>query len=281
MKRLFMSSLTLSVLFLIYITPHETAFAQARADVSSGAAHADTPVDVGRIISAVAAKETEFHKALNAYLFKRDAVIQTIGAGGQITGEFHLVSQFSFDDSGKRYEKVIFSPAPTLTEISISKEDLEDLGGVQPFALQLSRVDQYKFTYMGKERIDELDLYVFDVEPKVAPTLASKERFFKGRIWVDDRDLQIIKVRGKGVPEGEQRFPTFETYREQVDGRYWFPTYTYSDEELEFADGSVRHVRMRVRYTDYRRFHSDVKIIEDDEPQTSPAPAPSPSKTKP
>lgn len=227
------------------------------------------PIDVDAIIRAFTAKETEFARALNNYGFKRDAVVRTIGAGGQITGEYHRTSQFSFDDRGGRYERISYFPQPTLTEVSFTQEDLEDLGGVQPFALEASKIDRYKFTYAGKERIDELDLYVFDVTPKVMPKKVS-DRLFQGRVWVDDRDLQIVKVRGKGVPEGKQRFPIFETYREQIDGKYWFPTYTSVDDELVFPGGQTVHLRMTVRYTDYRRFKGSVRIIEEGEPGLSP-----------
>ena len=126
---------------------------------------------------------------------------------------------------------------PTLTEVTFTQEDLEDLGGVQPFALEASKLDQYDFKYSGKERIDELDTYIFDVAPKIVPKKVS-ERFFQGRVWVDQQDLQIVKVRGKGVPEGNQRFPIFETYRQQIDGRIGFRlirmqmTNCYSPKEL-------------------------------------------------
>jgi nitrogen regulatory protein PII len=234
---------------------------------SSSAAGASPDVDA--IIRAFTAKETEFSKALNNYGFKRDAVVQTIGMGEQITGEYRRTSQFSFDDRGNRYERINYFPQPTLTEVSFTQEDLEDLGGVQPFALEASKIDRYKFSYVGKERIDELDLYVFDVAPRVMPKKVG-DRLFQGRVWVDDRDLQIVKVRGKGVPEGKQRFPIFETYREQVDGRYWFPTYTSVDDELVFPGGQTVHLRMTVRYTDYRRFKGSVRVIEEDEPGLAP-----------
>src|SRR5947209_9665214 len=149
--------------------------------------------------------------------FKRDVVIQTIGLGGQITGEYRRVSTFSFDDAGNRYEKIVFFPMPTLNELQVTQEDLENLGGIQPFALEASQIGQYKFTYVGTDNIDELDLYVFDVGPKVMPDARrTRDRYFQGRIWVDQRDLQIVKVKGKAVPEGKQRFPIFETYREQI-----------------------------------------------------------------
>ncbi|HEY1404609.1 MAG TPA: hypothetical protein VGB05_10815, partial [Pyrinomonadaceae bacterium] len=58
--------------------------------------------DIDTIIRAFTSKETEFARALNNYGFKRDALIQTVGAGDQITGEYRRVSQFSFDDRGGR-----------------------------------------------------------------------------------------------------------------------------------------------------------------------------------
>lgn len=239
-----------------------------------------SPAEQDRIIRSFTAKETQFRQALNEYGFRRDAVIQTIGMGGQISGEYHRVSLFTFDDTGNRFEKITFFPAPTLTEVNFTNEDLEDLGGVQPFALEASKINQYNFNYLGKERIDELDLYVFDVTPKVIPKHLA-ERYFQGRIWVDDRDLQIVKVRGKGVPEDKNnRFPTFETYREQIDGKYWFPTYTYADDTLTFGSGQVVHIRMKVTYTDYKRGHGKLTIIEDEGPGT-PTPKPSPGKPKP
>ena len=198
--------------------------------------------------------------------------------GGQTTGEYHRVSQFVFSDQNERFEKITFFPQPTLTELSLTQEDLDDLGGVQPFALEASKIDQYDFKYIGKERLDELNTYVFDVAPKSLPKKVS-ERFFQGRIWVDEQDLQIVKVRGKGVPEGKQRFPLFETYRQQIDGRYWFPTYTYADDELVFPKGQAVHLRMLVHYSDYKRFRSKVRITEVDGareivPEAQPTPAP-------
>lgn len=275
-------SVVLVSLTLMAVTPDDRALAQ-QPTVNVHPNKAET-VDTDRIIRSFTAKETEFRQALNNYAFKRDAVIQTIGVGGEASGEYHRVSQFAFDDRGEQFEKITYFPQPTLTELSFTQEDLQDLGGVQPFALEASKINQYNFTYVGREHIDELDTYVFDVAPKVVPKKVS-ERFFQGRVWVEDRDMQIVKVRGKGVPEGDQRFPVFETYRQQIDGRYWFPTYTYADDELVFPHDQTVHIRMVVRYTDYKRFGSKVKITEvgepdEDVPETKPAPAPPPSKPK-
>jgi hypothetical protein len=238
------------------------------------------PVDIDKVIRSFTAKETEFRRALAEYAFKRDALVQTIGMGDQVTGEYHRISQFVFDNNNERFEKITYFPLSTLTEVSVTPEDIEDLGGVQPFALEASKINQYDFKYAGTERLDELETYVFDVAPKVVPKKVS-ERFFQGRIWVDQQDLQIVKVRGKGVPEGKQRFPTFETYRQQIDGHYWFPTYTYADDELVFSGGQSVHVRMLVRYTDYKRFSSKVKVVDvndSEELESQPTPTPAPKK---
>jgi hypothetical protein len=281
MKRLFVIVPVLtSILLAIAILQFPPL---ARAQQQKATASADKPLDVDRIIRAFTAKETEFRRALNDYSFTRDATIQTIGMGGQVTGEYHRVSSFVFDDKGTRFEKISYFPVPTLQEISVTAEDIDDLGGVQPFALEASKINLYNFTYVGKERIDEIDTYVFDVAPKTIPDPKNiKDRYFKGRIWVDDRDLQIVKVRGKGVPENDRnRFPTFETYREQIDGKYWFPTYTYADDILDFPKGPSVHIRMLVRYKDFQRFRSEVKITEIDEPVPAEKPAPAQPPVKP
>ena len=215
------------------------------------------------IIRKFTAKETQFRHALNTYAFKRDALVQIIGMGGQVTGEYHRVSEFTFDDQGNRYEKINFFPLSNMGDV-ITPEDLEDLGGVNPFALEAQKLSQYNFKYVGKERIDELDLYVFDVAPKITPDASkTKDRFFLGRIWVDDHDLQIVKAKGKGIPETKKnKFPVVETYREQIDGKYWFPTYAYADDDLIFDNGTDMRIRMQVKYTDYIVGRGKVTITE-------------------
>lgn len=219
-------------------------------------------IEAEKIIQAFTAKETQFRRALNNYSFKRDALFQSIGMGGQVVGEYHRVSTFTFDDQGNRFEKISYFPMSTLS--NVTAEDIEDLGGINPFALEPSKLSQYDIKYVGKEKIDELNLYVFDVTPKVMPDPKKvKERLFLGRVWVDDRDLLIVKTKGKGVPETKQnKYPVVETYREQIDGRYWFPTYSYADEELIFDDGFTLHIRMQVRYTDFAPARATLKVTE-------------------
>ncbi|MDX6695293.1 MAG: hypothetical protein QOF02_2896 [Blastocatellia bacterium] len=285
MKRFLTTNFTLAALFLLIVCPATGAFGQQPAKTSQLTSGTPSAAEVERIIKAFSAKETEFRHALNSYAFKRDAVIQEIGMGGQIAGEYHRVSNFSFDNEGKRFEKITFFPIPTFP--GVTAEDIEDLSGVNPFALEQEKISQYNFAYAGKEQIDELTLHVFDVTPKMKlDPNKSKDRYFIGRIWVDDRDYQIVKSKGKGVPETkDNKFPIVETYREQIDGRYWFPTYSYADEDLVYDNGFVMHIRIRVRYTDFHPGRASVKIIEDDgvevqdeKPKPTPTPSPTPAK---
>jgi len=243
--------------------------ASAQTPVQPGTNGPANSVDSDRIIRAFTAKEVEFRRALNNYSFKRDALIQRIGMGGQVTGEYHRVSTFTFDDQGNRYEKISFFPMATMPEVTA--EDIDDLGGVNPFALEPSKISQYDFRYVGKEKIDELNLYIFDVTPKVIPKNI-KERLFTGRVWVDDQDLLIVKTKGKGVPEDKNnKYPVVETYRENIDGRYWFPAYSYADEELIFDNGNVLHIRMKVRYMDFTPARATLKVTEVGEDENSTA----------
>jgi TonB family protein len=256
---------------LVGCTTGRVVLAQQTSASTRGTASATTVTPstlpqarIDEIIRSFTAKETRFRQALNSYAFKRDALVQTIGMGGQVTGEYHRVSFFTFDDQGNRFEKINFFPMPTLTGISVTAQDLEDLGGVNPFALEAGKINQYNFKYVGKEKIDELELFVFDVSPKIMPDPKKvKERLFQGRIWVEQEDLQIVKARGKGVPETkDNKYATFETYREQIDGKYWFPTYTYADDELVFGNGNSVRLRMLVKYTDFVVGHGKVTITE-------------------
>lgn len=254
------------------------AFAQDAKTVRTNLSQAE----IDRIVKNFTTKEGEFREALTSYVFNRSATIQTLGMGGQITGTYRRDSFMTFTKAGERFERINFFPVSTITEMVITPEDIEDLGGINPFALEPSKVSLYNFNYVGKEKIDELNLYVFDVSPKVMPTAKSKVRLFSGRVWVDDTDLQIVKSKGKAVPETkESRYPIVETWRENIDGKYWFPAYSASDDELVFDSGQVVKLKMRVKYSDYKLGRSEVKILDDEEEVKEEKPKPSPAPKKP
>lgn len=221
-------------------------------------------IEIDQIVRKFTHNEEDFRAALNNYVFNRSATIQTIGLGGLITGTYRRDSFMTFNSDGERFERITYFPMSTLTEISVTPEDLEDLGGINPFALEPKNISMYTFSYVGKQRIDELNLHVFDVRPKVVPNPKKSDlRLFTGRIWVDDKDFMIVKSKGKGIPEGDQRFPVVETWRTNVDGKYWFPAYSSSDDELVFKSGQVVKLRLRVTYNNYKQGRSEVIILDD------------------
>ncbi|MBS1789573.1 MAG: hypothetical protein JST85_17745 [Acidobacteria bacterium] len=227
------------------------------------------------VIKRFTAKESELREVWRDYSYIQETKMQVLGPANVISGEFYQVSEFVFNDAGKRLERILKAPPSTLGDagLRMSQEDRDALVNLQPFALAQQDLPNYNVSYVGKEKVDELNTYVFDVTPKVMSNPRELDRlkkqkiegkYFQGRIWVDDEDLQIVKTAGKTVPEFEQRFPKFETYRENIDGRYWFPTYTYGDDYLEF-DRFRPHVRMVIKYKNYRQFQSDIKFLDAEE----------------
>lgn len=235
--------------------------APARRDESAEITHEPPPIPVEKIIAQFAAREDEFKRERENYTYTQTFIMQTIDYDGQADGEYRMTSDIIFTPAGKRYEKVTDAPPPTLQRISMSQQDLDDLEHVQPFVLTTEDLPKYDVTYVGRQQIDDLGTYVFEVAPK---RIEKKQRYFQGRVWVDDKDLAIVKTDGKAVPDiktknGENVFPRFETFRENIEGHFWFPTYTRSNDTLHFSTGDVR-IHMTVRYANYKRFGSTVKI---------------------
>ena len=218
------------------------------------------------IVAAFVKTETQVRDALNQHTFKRDVVLQTIGPNGEVTGEYIRNSQFLFDDRGNRIEQVNFHPPSTIREMRITKEDIQDLAGAQLLGIDISETSKYKLTYVGEERMEGRLVYVLNVEPSENPNPHNmRNRFFVGRVWIDSTNFQLLKVRGVVEPHGKQRFPEFQTWREQLADQLYLPARTEADDVLHFPKRDVNY-RIRVRYYDYKLFASKLKITELDEP---------------
>jgi len=233
------------------------------------------------IIQKFAAKEKEFREARDQYTFRQDVRVQTMD-GDTVTGEYREVFDVTYDNQGRHLENVVFAPQNSLTEILMSPEDLQDIRHLLPFVLTSDEIPEYDILYVGQQKEDELHCYVFDIAPK---KIEGKKRYFQGRIWVDDADLQVVKTSGKTVPDirkksNENLFPKFTTWREQVDGRYWFPAYTKAEDTLHFRKAAYSDVQIReiISYTDYKRFGSKVRITYEGKELPKANPQESPDK---
>jgi hypothetical protein len=231
-----------------------------RAQAQEGPLETTQPTGITpeEIIKKFADKETQFKQAREQYTYRQDVTVATPEDDGQYREVFDVV----FDDKGRRLENVVFAPQNSLQKIQMSPEDLDDIRHRLPFVLTSEEIPEYDILYVGQQQEDELRCYVFDIAPK---QIAGKKRYFQGRIWVDDQDFQIVKTYGKTVPDirkkkgQENLFPKFTTWRQQVDGKYWFPVYTKADDTLHFSTNDVRIVE-KVKYENYQRFGSNVKI---------------------
>jgi hypothetical protein len=239
---------------------------------------APTPDQIQDIIKKFTQKETEFARAREQYTYRQTSKLTETQPPG---GSYELVEEVSFDDRNRRTSHVTHAPVQSLQNIVMTGEDEQDLRNVMPFVMTNDTANEYNISYKGREKVDEISCYVFSVSPKTLTK--DRKRYFDGDIWVDDQDLQIVKTFGRAtgyLRRGEdQQFPKFETYREQIDGKYWFPTYTYADDTLNFKDGQSQRIRQVVKYDHYKKFEFKTDTsIKYGGIEAPPTPAPKPQQ---
>jgi hypothetical protein len=224
---------------------------------------------VDQIIQKFGARESEFRRARDNYTFRQTVKVDTISEdNGRPDGEYLQVTDITFNRDGKREEHVVFAPQNTLERVIMSPVDFDEIEHRLPFILTTEDLPAYDIKYLGRQKVDELDTYVFEAGPK---TIEKGKHYFQGKVWVDQQDFQIVLINGKTVPQDtrkghEDLQPPFTTYYEQIDGKYWFPTYTKAEGTLHFqaSNGSLSqdvHMRNVVKYTDYKQYHATARII--------------------
>jgi hypothetical protein len=248
--------------FLIGMLSSASLLAQTVCDIGNQPLNPAQPSGItpAEIIQKFAAQETTFKIARARYGYTLDVTIQTLTVAGRIDGEYHQVSEIALGANGAPVEKVTFAPQSTLRRIGLTPDDLDDIHQRLPFAFGTEELPLFSITYAGRQHVDMLDTYVFDVSPKNATNAKSEKKLFAGRLWVDDQDLMVVKTCGKlrrdenATKRGAAELtPLFVTYREEVDGQFWFTTYAQADEFLPFPRGTV-HMREVVRYSNYKPF---------------------------
>ena len=244
---------------------------------------APTSISTTDIIRQFAQHESDFKLARDNYTYSQEVLVEDVAPN---PGEYRLESEIVFTPQGRRYEQIKYAPQPSLHDFTLSPEDMKDLENIQPFVLTSEDLSKYDIQFAGTEKLDELNTYKFCVGPK---RIEKNQRYFQGTIWVDGRDLAVVKTDGKAVPDilkgdNQNIFPRFVTYRENIEGTFWFPTYTHADDILHFRTGDVR-MRMTVRYKNYKRFGSTIQLGQSKEipgtpgtPSNAPQTESTPSK---
>jgi hypothetical protein len=259
---------------------------------------------VAQIIQEFTAKETLFSQALDDYTWTRAVKVQSLDDDGHPNGQYYQVVDIYYTPGGQRMERVTDAPQGKLYdttcagdaascngEIMMTEKDFSDIEQRLPFVLTAQDASQYDITYLGQQEVDQIDTWVFDVKPKV---LEKNKRYFQGKIWVDQKEHQIVVTNGKNVPDDlrpnhmDLTLP-FITYRQMVDGKYWFPVYTVGDATLHFLAGKGylsdnAHLRETVKYTNYHQFRTSIRVLYNGQDITNnggqpPQPGAQPSQT--
>lgn len=225
------------------------------------------------IIKRFTEKEENYLLARANYTYRRTVRIQEFGPDGQPSGEFVVVTQPARDVDGKFFEKVVERPHSSLQHLFLRTEDLEGLQRVPTFPITAGQLAKYNLKYLGKEQVDEIDCYIFQAKPKA---VERTKAYFDGIVWVDAKYLEVVKSYGKWVTDqgdmhsvAQLPFSLFETYRENVDGKFWFPNYSRSDDTLHQKDVDIP-VRVVIKWTDFKPV-----------PGALPTPTPQPATTAP
>jgi len=242
-----------------------------------GTPQPEAPPDLppAQIISAFTKKEDLYQAERPLYSYRRTIRIQEFGPDGKPAGEFNATYQGVRSSSGQLYEKALAAPETSLQYIQFEPDDAHSIGNVPAFPLTTDQLAKYNLKFLSSEKVDEIDCYIFEVHPK---TLDRKHPLFDGILWVDQKYLEVVKTYGKWVTDlgpmraGNLPFNMYETYRENVDGKYWFPNYSRSEDVYKLQGHEVP-VRVTIKWSDFKPFPP----AEIQPAATTPAPAAAPA----
>jgi hypothetical protein len=209
-------------------------------------------------VKLVAERETATVAERNEYIYRQTVTVQELDTRGGARGEFKEIRDIIFSPEHERTEETIGKPENNLKFLRLTDEDYRDIRDIQPIVLTQDRLWNYETRFRGDENIDGVECWVLEVKPR---QILGNQRFFDGLMWVDKKDYNIVRMEGQAVPQlvstkDENLFPRFTTIRKPVDGKHWFPVYTYADDMLPFRTGPQR-IRLRISYSNYRRFSAE------------------------
>ena len=251
--------------------PPEHNVKRVTTDAPTVEAPPDTPQPL--IIKQFAQKEEEYARARVRFGYKKTVKLTEYGPDGNPMGEFAVTAIPTVASDGKVYERVSADAPSTLQSVRLSPEDLNAISKIPSYPLAISQVEKYNITFVARERVDEVDCYLFEVKPRF---LERANALFEGVVWVDTKYLDIVKSYGKFVTDlgdfhsPELPFSNFETYRENVDGKYWFPNYARADDRLHFQDSGDVPIRVVIKWTEFKPLTMPGGKVQGPEPASKP-----------
>ncbi len=228
--------------------------------MAAAAIPADEPPP--NLAKLAAQRETETEAERNQYTYRQTVTLNELDSNGGVRGEYHEVRDIIFSPQHERTEQFIGKPRNALKNLILTDEDFADIREIQPMVLTDDRLWNYQTEFKGEEAMDGVDCWVLQVKPR---QILTGQRLFDGMIWLDKKEYNVVRMEGQAVPQirtmkSENLFPRFTTIRKPVDGKHWFPVYTYADDTLQFRSGPLRE-RLRIEYSAYKRFAAESTLI--------------------
>jgi hypothetical protein len=227
------------------------------------------PIAPDEIIRRFSAQEDQLARLFVTYGYRKTVRLEEIGPDGKASGEAEIMaSSLPVSDDARRKAG---EPQSTLRFLNLERDDIEALAKIPAFPLVSSNLPKYDITYEGKQLVDELSTYVFQVKPR---QIERTHAYFDGLVWVDDHDLAIVKTYGKWVTEtgdaqaSQLPFTIFETYRQPVANKYWLPAYSRSDGSYDNR-GITVPVRLIIRWDQYVPLPTDKPAAQNPPEATS------------
>ena len=221
-----------------------------RIPTSPGASAEQSAIPPDEIIRRFTAHEDELARQFATYAYRKTVRLEEIGPDGKVSGQAEVsASTAPAADSARKAGE----PQSTLRFLNLDRDQIQALSKIPAFPLVSSNLPKYNLTYQGKQQVDELTTYVFQVKPR---QLERTQALFDGVVWVDDHDLAIVKTYGKWVTEtgdlqpSKLPFIVFETYRQPVENKYWLPGYSSSDGSYDNR-GTIIPVRLVIRWDQF------------------------------
>lgn len=210
------------------------------------------------VIKRAAANEQKLKAAEKEFSYRQEILVQTFGEANTVSRQLHRVSEWTYDNLGNRTERIIEYPTSPLTAaLGILQPDFKSLLGVDMFFLAPDSLAGYSIRFVSRQKLDDLNTYLFDIEPadqKKAPKREKGDHPFKGKVWIDDQDFQIVRVEGRAVTAKDEvaRFPKFECYRENVESGVWLPSLVYARDVLDLKRVDLP-IKIEIKYSGYKR----------------------------
>jgi len=219
----------------------------------------EPPPNLARL---VAHRETETETERNEYTYRQVVTLEELDDHGSARGMYRETRDVIFSPQHDRTEQLIGRAESSLKNLILTDEDFADIRNIQPLVLTEDRLWNYESKFRGEETMDGVDCWVLQVRPR---QILQGQRFFDGMLWVDKKEYNIVRMEGQAVPQirtmkSENLFPRFTTIRKPIDGKHWFPVFTYADDTLHFRTGPQRE-RLRIAYSNYKRFGVESTFI--------------------